>query len=617
MRALTLGLLLAGSWLHSGSADEPREFYGKNVTQWIAVLRAEASTEAERKAAAIALGYFGPEARTAVRDLAELARQGRFEYVASQALARIDPTFEAPVPQLIEQFIKDGWEHYSASGATGFDSAARDSLVRVGAPAVPALIDLLNGQNRRMRPCAAEALGLMGKEAASAVPSLQSAIVHSENDQPGKVLRRYAVVALGRIGPAAKAAAPTLDALLDKNDNDSYHAAIALDGIGAPPVRKLAMRLVRDGDVTSTEVLGWLGPRAREAIPTLRSARASERLQVRVAAAVALARIDPGAEEAIPVLVEGLEHLEDRKVYAPGVPGALAVFGPKAGAALPALMRFANGPDPLTEILKALVQIDPHGEKCVPVLAAALSSEDDRVADTAAKCLALLGPRAKEAIPALKIAMAREFNPYADRDHCPQRRAVRALARIGPGDSQTISALIAALEFRGIPGDGNFGGRRDDSGYSVAAAAALALGSLGRDAKAAVPALIEAMQPKELADNEECVVNTAALALAQIGPDARPAVPALERLVRNAPTHAAHEPRGRDRAIQARARRSSSRGELAESTVRCRCVLVVPADRTTCDCPRRNGPHERGRGCGDPYPAQTIRIVAGVCRSAR
>ena len=33
---------------------------------------------------------------------------------------------------------------------------------------------------------------------------------------------------------------------------------------------------------------------------------------------------------------------------------------------MPILLRFATERDPLTDILKALVQIDPEGKRCVP-----------------------------------------------------------------------------------------------------------------------------------------------------------------------------------------------------------------------------------------------------------
>ena len=54
-----------------------------------------------------------------------------------------------------------------------------------------------------------------------------------------------------------------------------------------------------------------------------------------------------------------------------------------------------------SDVLKALVKIDPDGEKCVPALIRALGHEDPEVVHAATDCLGLLGPRARDAIPAL------------------------------------------------------------------------------------------------------------------------------------------------------------------------------------------------------------------------
>ena len=214
MRAVILGLFLGGAWVHSGSADEPPEFYGKTVDQWIAVLRDKGSAEVDRRRAVLASGFFGADAKSVIPDLQELVHNPRFQREAAQSLAAIDSRPEVRIPRLIERFIKDGCTHLTKQGAIGFSAGARDALVRIGGPAVPALIEVLDGPDSGMRVCAAEALGRIGPEARKAVPSLIRAVAQREVIGESELLVDHAVEVLGRLGPAAKATLPVLSSLV-------------------------------------------------------------------------------------------------------------------------------------------------------------------------------------------------------------------------------------------------------------------------------------------------------------------------------------------------------------------------------------------------------------------
>ena len=84
----------------------------------------------------------------------------------------------------------------------------------------------------------------------------------------------------------------------------------------------------------------------------------------------------------------------------------------------------------------------------MPALIAALNHEDLEVANTAANCLGLLGPRAKDAVPALAKAVTRDFNEGFYNTLYPQASAAKALRRIGPQAKSAIPALIGALKYR-------------------------------------------------------------------------------------------------------------------------------------------------------------------------
>jgi len=165
------------------------------------------------------------------------------------------------------------------------------------------------------------------------------------------------------------------------------------------------------------------------------------------------------------------------------------------------------------------------------VLIATLKHKDYEVVDVAANCLGLLGPRAKDAVPALAVAVTRDFNKVFYTGD-PQVSAATALRRIGPQARSAIPSLIGALKYRHVVRSGPIGGGEENRDCSAAAAAAQVLGFFRAEAKAAIPALIEAVQAREKDDANWFVRQSAALALAHIGPDAKVAVPALRNVIK-------------------------------------------------------------------------------------
>lgn len=93
--------------------------------------------------------------------------------------------------------------------------AAADALGRIGAAAVPELVQALSSPDAAVREKAVGVLGRMGAEAAPAVPSLTRLL-----DDPDPVVRKAAARTLGRIGPAAKDAVPGLMRALLERTND-------------------------------------------------------------------------------------------------------------------------------------------------------------------------------------------------------------------------------------------------------------------------------------------------------------------------------------------------------------------------------------------------------------
>ncbi len=93
--------------------------------------------------------------------------------------------------------------------------------------------------------------------------------------------------------------------------------------------------------------------------------------------------------------------MEDRELALEDVPAALAHLGPRAKAAIPSLIALVTKGCDNADVVKSLVQIDHEGKECLPALISALNHKEPEIVDAAARCLGLVGPRAKDAVPAL------------------------------------------------------------------------------------------------------------------------------------------------------------------------------------------------------------------------
>jgi HEAT repeat protein len=127
-------------------------------------------------------------------------RQSHFKDQAAESLGQIASGLEAVIPILIERFLKQGCQHLTGAGAFSYDDSTEKSLVSIGGPAVPALLEVLNGPNIGMRVCAAQVLGRIGPAARAAVPSLIRKVEHPDPPGESELHVFYAVEALCRIG---------------------------------------------------------------------------------------------------------------------------------------------------------------------------------------------------------------------------------------------------------------------------------------------------------------------------------------------------------------------------------------------------------------------------------
>jgi HEAT repeat protein len=178
------------------------------------------------------------------------------------------------------------------------------------------------------------------------------------------------------------------------------------------------------------------GPAGRRAVPKLIELLQSEDPEIRVAAAVALAHIDPqsSSEAALPVVLEELKtkNKENRsEIYY-----ALAAFYTTSEQGLQAVAKMLaeEQAESRWALIAAVGELGPRAKSAVPLLVARLSDKDEVMQMSAVFALRRIGPDAKAAVPALK-KLVESKGPLA-------QAAAEALENIDPkkSQSQTSSA---------------------------------------------------------------------------------------------------------------------------------------------------------------------------------
>jgi HEAT repeat protein len=148
--------------------------------------------------------------------------------------------------------------------------------------------------------------------------------------------------------------------------------------------------------------------------------------ETRSFAIVALGKIGPDSEKAVPELAKNLKTKEVQSL----VIEALGNIGPKAKSAVPDLADLLKESDKEMKpaIMRALAHMGPDVKQAVPAIGSCLSAEDKETSLQALDVLAHLGPDAKEAVPDI-IAL------FVDEDLKPDNKlrlqAVRTLGKIG------------------------------------------------------------------------------------------------------------------------------------------------------------------------------------------
>lgn len=481
-----------------------------------------------------ALTSIGPDADPATDALMRLAKgdDPSLATAAVLALVRIHPDqaedLERAVPQLIKSLS-------SKQSQVRNDAVA--ALGEIGAPSVRALIDVLGKESSDpvTAALAAAALGMVGPDAAPAIPALTKALA-SKSEK----LREQAAHALAGIGPAAKEAVPALaDLLTSKTGQVRAIAANALGNLGeaSAPATSGLIKALTDPDVNvrreSAQALGEIGPAAKAAVPSLIVALSDDQGAVTMHAAEALGRIGPAS---VPALTKAIG---DPKIRGLAIM-ILAELGPPAKAAAPSLIGLIKDPDKeiRREAIIALAQIGPDASQAVPALLAELKDEKSEARASAAYALVKIGAE-EQVLPILmktisdkndsklrdvsawglvtlrptnmeyvRLAIPHLVNGLSSEIDIARRESVAALARLGNAAKVAAPDLAKLVETEKNP--------------YIRNGALMALGEIGPGASAAVPAVLKAMSAPE-----PPIRYTACYTLGKIGPASKEAVPVL------------------------------------------------------------------------------------------
>lgn len=524
-RLLPVVLPKEGAELNAAAVGTIAGLKGAAVPELTAVVQRE--TGVRRRVAMFVLGRIGTPARPATDVLVALLKDPDVE-VRGSAIETLDAIVaRSAVPQLLPLLERDDPK---------FRMTVMEALIHLDVPAkdiVPVLVASLKSDDAFQRLIAAKSAGEFGPEAAPTVPGLIEVL-----DFPNPELAMYAVRSLARTGPAAKQSAPALRKTLQSDEFSRWRVEVAeaLWRVSADPAAPAALKKLLDEKAQPGTVnLLWKMEHCSEALAALHSLLASDAPAKQVPAADIVMAIGPAAKETLPDLIPLLKSDDEalRSIAA----ACIGRFGKEGRSAEKELRALLDDAEPVVKSAAALSVWQVARD--VAPLRKLLSSDDAVVRAYAADQFTSTGFAPADIVPALKAglgdsdsaarlkmaealwvqskdpaALAVVLECLADPSATVRSNAARALGMNFPAkQTVVVDGLVKALR---------------DTEDLVSIDAAEALGRLGPDAAAAVPALVAAASDP---DRDEGLHSAAIEALGLMGPAAGNAVDTVRKRV--------------------------------------------------------------------------------------
>ena len=260
-------------------------------------------------------------------------------------------------------------------------------------------------------------------------------------------------------GTDATEAVPTLvDALEDTYEPVRRNAIYALGAIGKPAVEPLTKALDSEKEAFEMEPIlhicdpaHGLAAVGASAVPTLITALADERENIRASAAYALGEMGPVAAEAVDGLIALLtDESEEVRRHATSALGMIKVPVSKTVPALARVLEDQEDTDLAFFAAQALTRIGPDATEAVPALREALLSESAYVRGFSSEALSRIGTTGalQALVPFLRTA--RWFN-YVNKNVPAFSIELKEVASV-PNDADSLVKLITEwAEQKDIP----------------------------------------------------------------------------------------------------------------------------------------------------------------------